>query len=84
VKQLAKEQHENRGHWERDAIKIALTDRIYSAGLDASILEAIVKVVLKGYQIQRALASARTLCPFPEYSPLFQNTILIVSEDPDG
>jgi hypothetical protein len=43
-----------------------------------------VKVVLKGYRIQRALASARMLCPFPEYSPLFQNTILIVSEDPDG
>jgi hypothetical protein len=43
-----------------------------------------VKVVLKGYRIQRALASARTLCPFPEYSPVFQNTIRIVSEDPDG
>jgi hypothetical protein len=31
-----------------------------------------VKVVLKGYWIRRASASARTLCPFPEYSPLFQ------------
>jgi hypothetical protein len=41
VKQLAKEQHENRGHWGRDTIKIALTDRIYSARLDASILEEI-------------------------------------------
>jgi hypothetical protein len=43
-----------------------------------------VKVVLKGYRIRRAWASARTLCPFPEYSPLFQNTILIVSKDPDS
>jgi hypothetical protein len=43
-----------------------------------------VKVILKGYRIRRASASARTLCPFPEYSPLFQNTIRIVSEDPDG
>jgi hypothetical protein len=42
-----------------------------------------VKVVLKGYRIRRALASACMLCPFPEYSPLFQNTILIVSEGPD-
>jgi hypothetical protein len=30
-----------------------------------------VKVVLKGYRIRRALASARTLCPFPEYCPVF-------------
>jgi hypothetical protein len=43
-----------------------------------------VKVVLKGYRIRRASASAHMLCPFPEYSPLFQNTIRIVSEDPDG
>ncbi|KAG2101611.1 uncharacterized protein F5147DRAFT_581531, partial [Suillus discolor] len=41
AKQLAKEQHENKGHWGRDAIKITLTDQIYSAGLDTSILEAI-------------------------------------------
>jgi len=43
-----------------------------------------VKVVLKRYWIRRASASARMLCPFPEYSPVFQNTILIVSEDLDG
>jgi len=42
-----------------------------------------VKVVLKGYRIQRALASACMLCPFPEYSPVFQNTMHIVSEGPD-
>jgi len=24
------------------------------------------------------------LCPFPEYSPVFQNAICIISEDPDG
>jgi hypothetical protein len=33
--------------------------------------------------IWRASASARTLCPFPKYSPVFQNTIGIVSEGPD-
>jgi hypothetical protein len=52
--------------------------------LHLSAFSDFVKVVLKGYQIRRALASARTLCHFPEYSPLFQNTILIVSEDLDG
>ena len=41
AKQLATEQHANGGHWGRDAIKIALTDRIYSPKLDASILAAI-------------------------------------------
>jgi hypothetical protein len=38
---LAKEQHERGGHWGRDAIKIALTDIVYSPGLDASIMDAI-------------------------------------------
>jgi hypothetical protein len=52
--------------------------------LSTSSLFTLVKVVLKRYRIRRASASARTLCPFPEYRPLFQNTILIVSEDPDG
>jgi hypothetical protein len=47
-------------------------------------LAACVKVILKLVRIRRALASARTLCPFPKYSPVFQNTILIVSEDLDG
>jgi hypothetical protein len=42
-----------------------------------------VKVILKGYRIRRASASARELCHFPEYSPIFQNTIRIVSEGPD-
>jgi hypothetical protein len=31
-----------------------------------------VKIVLSGYWIRRALASARMLCPFPEYCPVFQ------------
>jgi hypothetical protein len=44
----------------------------------------IVKVVLKWYQIWRASASAHMLCPFPKYSPVFQNTIGIVSKDLDG
>jgi transposase InsO family protein len=38
---LAREQHERGGHWGRDAIKIALTDKVYSPGLDASIMDAI-------------------------------------------
>jgi hypothetical protein len=43
-----------------------------------------VKVIFKRYRIQRASASACMLCPFPEYSPVFQNTISIVSKDLDG
>jgi hypothetical protein len=39
-----------------------------------------IKVVLKGYWIRRALASARTLCPFPEYCPVFHKGLAIVSE----
>jgi hypothetical protein len=38
---LATKQHEEGGHWGRDAIKIALTDRIHSPRLDASIMSAI-------------------------------------------
>jgi transposase InsO family protein len=38
---LAKAEHNNGGHWHRDAIKINLTDRIWSPGLDASIIAAI-------------------------------------------
>src|SRR6267154_4233092 len=41
AKQLAVKQHGEGGHWGRDAIKIALTDRIYSPRLDASIMSAI-------------------------------------------
>ena len=41
AKQLAIKQHEENGHWGRDATKIALTDRIYSPKLDATIMEAI-------------------------------------------
>jgi len=50
----------------------------------SSVMLYAVKVVLKRYQIRRASASAHMLCPLPEYSPVFQNTILIVSEDLDG
>ncbi|KAG1887859.1 hypothetical protein F4604DRAFT_1675004 [Suillus subluteus] len=39
--------------------------------------EYTVKTVLKGYRIRRALASARALCPFPEYCPLFQSTKIL-------
>ncbi|KIK32387.1 hypothetical protein CY34DRAFT_66878, partial [Suillus luteus UH-Slu-Lm8-n1] len=41
AKELAIKQHSEGGHWGRDAIKITLTDRIYSPKLDASILAAI-------------------------------------------
>jgi hypothetical protein len=65
-----------------DDLPVAITE-----SLSASLVQWLkngVKVVLKGYRIQRASASARTLCPFPEYSPIFQNTTCIISEDPDG
>ena len=38
---------------------------IYMQGTSSSS----VKVVLSDYRIRRALASARTLCPFPKYCP---------------
>ncbi|EMD37978.1 hypothetical protein CERSUDRAFT_48557, partial [Gelatoporia subvermispora B] len=38
---LAREQHASGGHWGRDAVKIALMDRIWSPHLDRSILTAI-------------------------------------------
>jgi hypothetical protein len=50
----------------------------------SSMFLVTVKVILKGYWIQRASASAHMLCPFPEYSPVFQNTVHIISKDPDG
>ncbi|KAI0363825.1 hypothetical protein BV20DRAFT_910484, partial [Pilatotrama ljubarskyi] len=37
----ARQCHEERGHWGRDSIKIALLDQYWSPKLDASILEAI-------------------------------------------
>jgi len=58
-----------------------MSGRVYMARYRSSPL---LRSYSKGYRIQRALASACTLCPFPEYSPVFQNTILIVSEDLDG
>jgi hypothetical protein len=42
-----------------------------------------VKIVLSGYLIRRALASARMLCPFPEYCPVFQGYRDNVSGGPD-
>ncbi|KAG2057633.1 hypothetical protein BDR06DRAFT_839056, partial [Suillus hirtellus] len=41
ARQLAATQHEQMGHWGQDAIKIALTDQIYSPKLDTSIMNAI-------------------------------------------
>ncbi|KAH7919480.1 hypothetical protein BV22DRAFT_991223, partial [Leucogyrophana mollusca] len=41
ARQWAARQHAEGGHWGRDAIKIALMDRIYSPKLDASIIAAI-------------------------------------------
>jgi hypothetical protein len=38
---LAKQEHDNNGHWQRDSIKKSLLDRIWSPGLDASIVKAI-------------------------------------------
>ena len=39
--QLAKQEHESNGHWQRDSVKKSLTDRIWSPGLDASIVKGI-------------------------------------------
>jgi transposase InsO family protein len=38
---LAKQEHENNGHWQRDSVKKSLLDRIWSPGLDASIVKGI-------------------------------------------
>ena len=39
--QLAREEHESNGHWQRDSVKKSLLDRIWSPGLDASIVKGI-------------------------------------------
>ena len=39
--QLAQQEHENNGHWQRDSVKKSLLDRIWSPGLDASIVKGI-------------------------------------------
>jgi transposase InsO family protein len=38
---LAKQEHDNNWHWRRDSIKKSLLDKIWSPGLDASIVKAI-------------------------------------------
>ena len=39
--ELAREEHAVNGHWQRDAVKKALLDRIWSPGLDSSIVAGI-------------------------------------------
>jgi hypothetical protein len=39
---LAKLEHESKGHWQRDSVKKSLLDRIWSPGLDASIVKGIM------------------------------------------
>ena len=39
--QLAALEHETNGHWQRDSVKKSLLDRIWSPGLDASIIKGI-------------------------------------------
>jgi RNase H-like domain found in reverse transcriptase len=41
--QLAKHEHESNGHWQRDSVKKSLLDRIWSPGLDASIVKGITE-----------------------------------------
>jgi hypothetical protein len=41
ARQLAQHEHENNGHWQRDSVKKSLLDRIWSPGLDASIIKGI-------------------------------------------
>ena len=38
---MATKKHAEGGHWGRDTLKIALTDRIYSPKLDTSIMVVI-------------------------------------------
>ena len=38
---LAKQEHETNGHWQRDSVKKSLLDRIWSPGLDTSIVKGI-------------------------------------------
>ena len=40
--ELARLEHESNGHWQRDSIKKALLDRVWSPGLDASIVKGIM------------------------------------------
>ena len=39
--QLAKQEHESNGHWQRDSVKKSLLGRIWSPGLDALIVKGI-------------------------------------------
>ena len=39
--ELARKEHLENGHWQRDAIKKSLLDRVWSPGLDASIVKGI-------------------------------------------
>ena len=39
--QLAKLEHKSKGHWQQDSVKKSLLDRIWSPGLDASIIKGI-------------------------------------------
>jgi transposase InsO family protein len=39
--ELAREEHVSNGHWQRDSVKKSLLDRIWSPGLDASIVKGI-------------------------------------------
>ncbi|KAG5634374.1 hypothetical protein H0H81_002201, partial [Sphagnurus paluster] len=38
---MAREEHKNNGHWQRDAIQKALLDHIWTPGLDSAIIEGI-------------------------------------------
>jgi transposase InsO family protein len=40
--ELARLEHKSNGHWQRDSVKKSLLDRIWSPGLDASIVKGIV------------------------------------------
>jgi hypothetical protein len=40
--QLARHEHETKGHWQRDSVKKSLLDRIWSPGLDASVVKGIM------------------------------------------
>lgn len=41
VVELARSEHANNGHWQRDLVKKVLLDHIWSPGLDSSIITGI-------------------------------------------
>lgn len=61
AKELAIKQHSEGGHWGCDAIKITLTDRIYSPKLDASILHSLLEPITRRHPFELLVGDYLTL-----------------------